>query len=234
MHHERDLSRYHYHSNIRIVSLLALCVLVACHSLPAQPAPTPTLLPTETATRPPASTPEAASLSTPCALAPMIIPTLPTNIPGYTELDASANLHMTGNYQVIDLPSYRLEITGNVDHPLLLNYDELRCMPKVTRRLALDCPGYFIDEATWAGVSLEYLLKLAGVQSQSYGLQLVSADGYYTAVSLEDVRTSQPFIAYEWEGQPLPILHGFPVRAVFPGLSGGKWVKWLVKIEVIH
>ena len=32
--------------------------------------------------------------------------------------------------------------------------------------------------------------------------------------------------------EPLPILHGFPVRTVFPALEGNKWVKWLVEIEV--
>jgi len=234
MHLERGLSRYH--PRAWIAGLLALCLLVACHSAPAQPAPTPTptLLQTETATRAPASTPEAASLPTPCALAPVLVPTLPAVIPGYVELDASTNLHMTGNYQGFDLATYRLEITGNVDHPMLISYDELRCMPKMARRLVLDCPGYFSDEATWSGVPLDYLLNLAGARPQSYSIQLTSADGYYTTVSLEDVRTNQPFIAYEWEGQPLPILHGFPVRAVFPHMIGGKWVKWLVKIEVIR
>jgi DMSO/TMAO reductase YedYZ molybdopterin-dependent catalytic subunit len=39
-------------------------------------------------------------------------------------------------------------------------------------------------------------------------------------------------LAYAWEGEPLPILHGFPVWAVFPELDGSTWVKWLVKIEV--
>jgi DMSO/TMAO reductase YedYZ molybdopterin-dependent catalytic subunit len=33
------------------------------------------------------------------------------------------------------------------------------------------------------------------------------------------------FLAYEWEGEPLPILHGFPVRVALPGVSGGYWVK---------
>ena len=40
------------------------------------------------------------------------------------------------------------------------------------------------------------------------------------------------FLAYELRGEPVPILHGFPVRAAFPGLPGFYWVKWLVKIEV--
>ena len=209
-------------------AVIVMSFLSACSSPLAQalsPSPEPVLTP--------ANTPGAASLTTQCVLTPILIPTLPAIIPGYTELDASTNLHMTGNYQLIDLASYRLEITGNVDRPMLISYDELRCMPRVTQRVVLNCPGFFIDEATWSGVPLDYLLNLAGIRPQSYAIQLGSADGYYTTVTLEEVRTSQPFIAYEWEGQPLPILHGFPVRAVFPHILGGKWVKWLVKIEVI-
>ncbi len=214
--------------------MLALAVLAGCASAPVRlaSASSATPLPTATATAAPTGASTAAPLPTQCALAPIVAPTLPAVIPGYTELDTATNLHMTGDYQVLDLASYRLAITGKVDHPLTLSYDELRCMPKVTRQPVLDCPGYFTDVANWSGVPLDYLLKLAGVQKASHSLDLVSADGYYATVSLEDVSLSQPFLAYEWEGQPLPILHGFPVRAVFPGLSGGKWVKWLVKIEV--
>jgi sulfane dehydrogenase subunit SoxC len=40
------------------------------------------------------------------------------------------------------------------------------------------------------------------------------------------------FLAYEWEGHALPRLHGFPIRAVLPGLEGNQWVKWIVGIEV--
>jgi DMSO/TMAO reductase YedYZ molybdopterin-dependent catalytic subunit len=49
---------------------------------------------------------------------------------------------------------------------------------------------------------------------------------------LEDARDESNFLAYEWEGEPVPVLHGFPVRAVFPALNGNKWVKWLIEIEV--
>jgi sulfite oxidase len=40
------------------------------------------------------------------------------------------------------------------------------------------------------------------------------------------------FLAYELEGKPLPVLHGFPLRAIFPTKDGNSWVKWLVEINV--
>lgn len=174
----------------------------------------------------------ALSTPTPCNPAPIQVPTLPPEVPGYAELDPTTGLHMTGTPVDIDLDEYTLKITGKVDRPLSLTYDELRCLPRVEQRLVLICPGFFQDEATWAGASLQVLLDRAGVQNDATGLRLAGGDRYQALVLLSDIESGDDFLAYEWEGQPLPILHGFPVRAVFPALNGNKWVKWLVEIEV--
>jgi DMSO/TMAO reductase YedYZ molybdopterin-dependent catalytic subunit len=203
---------------------------------------TSTPVPTIEATSTPLRTPEAtstpvaakadASSLVPCVLEPVIVPTPPAQIPGYTQLDETTGLHMTGTPQEIDLESYRLEVTGKVDQPLSLTLDDLRCLPKVEASPRLVCPGFFVDEATWAGVPIREVLALAGVQEGATRLNLVSADGYATKVPLNETVTEAGFLAYEWEGEPLPILHGFPVRVVLPEISGGNWVKWLVAIEV--
>ena len=178
----------------------------------------------------PLPTPEESG-PTPCPLTAVVVPTVPAEIPGYTELDPSTDLHMTGSWQEIELEAYRLEITGKVDRPLSLTYDELRCMPKVERRLVLVCPGFFEDTATWAGASLQRVLELARVQLGVKRIKMRSADGYAVTVEWDEI-PEDGFLAYEWEDEPLPILHGFPVRAVFPEVYGNKWVKWLVEIEV--
>jgi DMSO/TMAO reductase YedYZ molybdopterin-dependent catalytic subunit len=139
---------------------------------------------------------------------------------------------MTGHPQDIDLESYRLEVTGNVDNPLSLTYDDLRCLPKVEVEATLVCPGFFEDEATWAGVPIQEVLALAGVQEGAAELRLVGADRYAASVPITVALSETSILAYEWEGEPLPILHGFPVRAAFPGQQGSKWVKWLLKVEV--
>ena len=140
---------------------------------------------------------------------------------------------MTGNVQQIDVASYRLVVTGLVDRPLSLTYDDLRCLPKRQVRTLLECPGFFQDTATWAGAPLDVVLSMAGVQRAGREVRLVSADGYVTDLPLSDITAERDYLlAYEWEGQPLPILHGFPVRAVLPERGGGSWVKWLVALEV--
>jgi DMSO/TMAO reductase YedYZ molybdopterin-dependent catalytic subunit len=230
---------------------LILFLLGACSQAPSQKNsvptdhPSPTFTPTlqQEATLTASPSPQMTSTISPtftpmeivqpsCALAPIVVPTLPAEIPAYTYLDPTTGLHMTGRVSEIDLESYRLEVTGKVDHPLSLSYDELRCMPRIEKEATLICPGYFADVATWAGASLEYILQLAGIQSGATQIMLYAADGYSNSVSLEEASFGENFLAYEWEGEPLPRLHGFPVRAVFPELQGNKWVKFLIKVEV--
>ena len=179
------------------------------------------------------SAPAASPIPTPCVLEPIIAPTPPAETPGYVELDPATGLHVTGKAPVIDLESYRLVVTGTVGAPLSLTYDDLRCMPKVELECTLVCPGFFEDRATWAGVPLTDVLALAGVPEGAAGLRLVSADGYAALATMDMVRDQDSFVAYEWEGEPVPVLHGFPARAVFPESSGSFWVKWLVRIEVL-
>jgi DMSO/TMAO reductase YedYZ molybdopterin-dependent catalytic subunit len=162
----------------------------------------------------------------------VIAPTRAPETPGYAELDPTTGLHMTGTATEIDPESYRLEISGKVEQPLSLSYDDLRCLPRVETRCVLVCPGFFEDEATWAGASLSDVLELVQLQPEARGLRLVGADGYTSFVWLEEARTPESILAYEWEGEPLPILHGFPVRAVLPELNGNRWVKWLIEIKV--
>lgn len=73
------------------------------------------------------STPEVSEISKEtfeqeqCDLKPIAIPKKPTKIPGYTQLDETTGLHMTGTPPEIDFASYRLNISGLMDHLLSLN-----------------------------------------------------------------------------------------------------------------
>lgn len=204
-------------------------VLCACKTQtrvtpPVQP-PTPTAM-TSTAF------PPQADLPTECDLVPITVPTLPAKIPGYLQVDPDTGLHMTGTPTQVDFESYRLTITGLVDHPLSFTYEQLRCLPKITASPSLICEGYFVDVATWSGVDLKSLLDLAGIQKSASQIKIKAADGYAIAVPLESALKEGNFLAYEVNGKTLPVLQGFPLRAVFPSLNGLYWAKWLVGIEV--
>ncbi|MEM5773847.1 MAG: molybdopterin-dependent oxidoreductase [Anaerolineaceae bacterium] len=167
-----------------------------------------------------------------CTLEPLLVPTLLPDPPGYALPDKSIGLHVTGRAQEIDPQSYRLKVTGLVEQPLELTLDELRCMPRVSGDPLLVCEGYFTDQADWTGVSMKQVLDLAGLQPEATSITLVSADGYLVTLSMLEALNEGNILAYEVNGQTLPVLHGFPLRAVLPMTNGNNWVKWLVEIRV--
>jgi DMSO/TMAO reductase YedYZ molybdopterin-dependent catalytic subunit len=186
-----------------------------------------TATPTATAREPDMNTTPGA-----CQLVEVTQPPWPAQTLSPNEFDPETGLHMTGRPQQIDLAAYRLKVSGLVNHPLSLTYDELRCMPKVTDNPELICLGVFIDYATWSGVPINYILELAGVQPEATQLNLVSADGFKVHIPLETARQEENFLAYEVDGKTLPVQHGFPLRAVFPSMGGAYWLKWLVEIQI--
>jgi DMSO/TMAO reductase YedYZ molybdopterin-dependent catalytic subunit len=214
----------------------AIVVLSCCTPLAARTSSAPTpQTPAKDGEKPPLPAPTPTALlvgpASPCGLPPIVVPT-PAADPGYTELDPSTGLHVTGQMQLLDPASYRLRVTGMVDRPLELTYDEIRCLPKVEASPDLVCPGFFLDRATWAGTPIADILALAQVQKGADTVWFFGADGYSKPLSLARVLDRANFLAYEWEGQPLPRLHGFPVRVVIPEGPGNEWTKWLVEIKV--
>jgi len=207
------------HALLAATLALAAALLIGC----AQAAPAPTVAPVSGASTPAATNP--------CGLPPIVAPT-PAPDPGYAELDPSTGLHMTGKMQMIELDAWRLRVTGKVGKPLELTYDELRCLPRVEASPVMTCPGFFVDKATWAGAPIAEVLALAGVQDGAERVSFVSADQYSTSLPLEKALDRSNYLAYEWNGEPLPRLHGFPLRVVIPEAEGNQWNKWIVELQV--
>jgi len=150
----------------------------------------------------------------------------------FQDIDEATGLHITGTPTEVDMSTYRLEVTGKVDSELSLTYEEVRGLPVVTGSPDLVCPGFFVDKATWTGAALKSILDMAGVQADASGVRMKAADGYYNKVGLDVALAPDSFLAYEVNGQTLPVSQGFPLRAVFPGEEGNRWVKWIVELVV--
>jgi len=139
----------------------------------------------------------------------------------------------------VDVAHWKLSVTGKVDHPFTLTFDELQAMEQVEEAVTLSCVsnyvgGDLVGNARWQGVPLRALLDRAGVQSA--GTQIVgrSVDGFtvgFPTAALDDGRTA--LVAVGMNGQPLPTVHGFPARLVVAGLYGYvSATKWLTEIEL--
>ena len=139
----------------------------------------------------------------------------------------------------VDTASWRLKVSGMVDNPFELMFDELLAMDAVEETVTLQCVsneigGNLVDNATWQGVPLATLLDRAGVQAGATQIVGRSVDrwtaGFPTDVAL-DGRTA--LVCYGMNGEPLPTSHGFPARLVVAGLYGYvSATKWLSEIEL--
>jgi hypothetical protein len=88
-----------------------------------------------------------------------------------------------------------------------------------------------IANARFRGISLADLLRRVRVSATH--VKFTGADGYQTAVPLEYVNHPDALLAYEMNGEPLAPEHGFPLRALIPGVYGQKMPKWITHIEFI-
>ncbi len=193
-------------------------------------APTQTPAPTPTGSTEPVALPTEGSG---CLgrLSPVVAPTA-IPYPGYTAAEPSTGLHVTAPPQILDVETYRLKVTGKVAHELSLTYDDLRCLPNIKAYAQVACPGFFIDWSNYAGASLVSVLDQAELLPDAKQILFRGVDGRSTTISVTDAQASQYFLAYEWEGEPLPRSHGFPVRAALLNNIGGYWIKWLQDIDV--
>ncbi len=140
---------------------------------------------------------------------------------------------------VVRADTWRLQVTGMVDNPYTLNFDELLAMGLVEEAVTLSCVsnqvgGNLVGNAVWRGVPLRAVLDRAGVQRGATQIVGRSVDnwnsGFPTALAY-DGRVA--LVAVAMNGDPLPRDHGFPVRLVVAGLYGYvSATKWLEEIRL--
>jgi DMSO/TMAO reductase YedYZ molybdopterin-dependent catalytic subunit len=139
----------------------------------------------------------------------------------------------------VSIDDWTLKITGMVDHPLELTFDQLASRRVIERVITLCCVsnyvgGDLVGNARWLGVPLADLLNEAGVHPKATQIASRSVDGFTagfpTSVGLDG---RDAMVAIGMNGSPLPPAHGFPARIVVPGLYGYvSATKWLSEIEL--
>ncbi len=132
----------------------------------------------------------------------------------------------------IDLASYRLKVTGEVNRPLSLAYEEILKLPSVTEDVLLICPGFFANHGRWTGVSLATLLDEAGMKKEAHFVDVKSRDGKALRIPLQTIRRKKLFLAYQVNDQRLPQKHGFPLRLIYEDAYGEDWVKFVDEMAV--
>ena len=139
----------------------------------------------------------------------------------------------------IDLDSWRLRIHGMVGNELELSFEDLLNRPLIERDITLNCVsnevgGPYIGTARWLGVPLEPLLREAGLRPGADQLIARSAEGMTIGTPLDVLFDGrEAMLAVGMNGEPLPLVNGFPVRMLTPGLYGYAGAcKWLTELQV--
>ncbi len=167
--------------------------------------------------------------------------------------------HLSQLVTHIDIDTFRLRVGGAVAHPLELSMNDLKTKftPDSVVALAI-CSGNSrstftprvpgsqwkngaMGNALWKGVKVKDILAMAGVQKGAVdvtfgGMDKAAMPGvadYVKSLTIDHAIDGETLIAYEMNGQPLPMLNGYPLKLVVPGWYATYWVGALNSVNVL-
>jgi sulfite dehydrogenase len=166
--------------------------------------------------------------------------------------------HLSQLPDKIDMDTFRLRITGNVQHELTLSMNDLKTKFKPCTIVALaECAGNsrsFFDphvpggqwkngamgNAKWTGVRVKDILNMASVKPGTREVSfngidappLESVPDFVKSLLIDHAMDSEVMIAYEMNGEPLPLLNGYPLKLVVPGWYATYWVGMLNEVKL--
>ena len=138
----------------------------------------------------------------------------------------------------IDPDDWSLRVHGLVDGERRYSYADLLARDLVEADITLTCVsnevgGRLMGTARWLGVPLQELLDEAGVRPDADYVVGRSFDGFTAGFPLGVLDGRAALLAVGMNGEPLPLIHGFPARLVVPGVYGySSATKWITEIEL--
>jgi DMSO/TMAO reductase YedYZ molybdopterin-dependent catalytic subunit len=155
------------------------------------------------------------------------------------------------------LSDWRLVIDGLVKQKLTIGFEEINRLPKVTIANTLECSGNGrslferkapgnpwtiggVGNAIWGGVRLQDLLEKAEPEDNAAHVAFEGLDKPLGSAEIKFIRSiplkkaaASTILAYEMNGERLPLEHGYPLRALALGWTGANCVKWLKRITLL-
>jgi len=138
-----------------------------------------------------------------------------------------------GEVPHVDVATWTLTVSGEVETPLTLTYDELRALPATEVTTDIHCVTRWSRfDAGFKGVHWRELAALCRPKPAAQFAIAHAAQGFTANVPLAALEDDHALVAYEADGEPLTSEHGGPVRLVIPSKYFWKSAKWLTGIEL--
>jgi DMSO/TMAO reductase YedYZ molybdopterin-dependent catalytic subunit len=152
--------------------------------------------------------------------------------PGQYYTDKWPVLH-AGDVPNEDLATWTLTISGEVEEPVTLTYEELTALPATEVTTDIHCVTRWSRfDAQFKGVHWSELAKLCKPKPSARFVVAHAEQGYTANVPIAAIEDEQALVVYEADGAPLTPDHGWPVRLFVPSKYFWKSAKWLREIEL--
>ncbi|HEU0191720.1 MAG TPA: molybdopterin-dependent oxidoreductase [Mycobacterium sp.] len=141
--------------------------------------------------------------------------------------------------EVNDFKDWRLKVYGLVENPMEFSLEDLKALPyhdQITQHM---CIQAWSGVAKWGGVTMQTIMDIVKPLPQAkwvifYSMGLGATGGiYYNAHPIDQMRNHMSMLAYNMNDQPLPYMHGKPLRLRNELQHGFKQVKWIKGIEFV-
>ncbi|MFM2106394.1 MAG: hypothetical protein RL338_1426 [Chloroflexota bacterium] len=133
-----------------------------------------------------------------------------------------------------DLTTWDFKVFGLVDSPFRLTWDEFRNLPRKQVLTDIHCVTRWSKlDTAWEGVAIQTILELAGVRPEATHVVAHCEQGYTTNMPLAVLDDDDVLLADTFDGKPLELDHGWPLRLLVPKKYFWKSAKWIRGLEFL-
>jgi DMSO/TMAO reductase YedYZ molybdopterin-dependent catalytic subunit len=139
-----------------------------------------------------------------------------------------------GSIPKTDLATWDFTVSGEVEQPLRLSWEELTALPATEIKLDIHCVTRWSRfDTRFKGVHWRDIGALASPKPSAAFVVAQAEQGFTANVPLAALEDENALIAYEADGEPLTPEHGWPLRLVVPSKYFWKSAKWLRGLELL-
>jgi DMSO/TMAO reductase YedYZ molybdopterin-dependent catalytic subunit len=138
-----------------------------------------------------------------------------------------------GSVPKIDLATWTLTVSGEIERPLTLTWEQLLELPSREVTVDIHCVTRWSRfDTTFKGVHWSELAKLVAPKPSARFVIAHAEQGFTSNMPLDAIEDENALIAYEADGEPLTPDHGWPLRLLVPSRYFWKSAKWLRGLEL--